>query len=454
MRLRLRAQMAIATGLIALIVVAVAGVVIALRIDHRDRALVDEQLQARAERVVTDIDKLLADGNGTQPGDDGYGDLLDGSESLVRLLDGSDVVAQRGAIPEQPLALPDRDGFTQVEIDGTAWRSFVLASGNGIRLQVLQSLEPVNERRAANTQLLSLVTLLAAVASGAAGWFAGSRVLRPLDRLTSGAVVIAEDPDPTHRLPTVSGPAEIATLSTTLNSMLDRLGASTETTRRFAADVGHELRGPLTASTTYLDTLLMRSDLNDEVRSQIHTARAQQARMVSTLAALQVLARVDAGAVPQLSEIEPGLLTEELVRLARIRHPETTFAFTDTTAGAVVHGWSEGLRIAIDNLLDNAAVHGRPGGTVCVNVTCADSTVNIGVGDDGPGIPEELREPLRARFARGSETSADGSGLGLALVDQQADLHRGHVTLGASQAGGLLVELVIPTQFDRESEPT
>lgn len=444
-RLTLRAQIAFATGLVALVVVAVAGAVIAMRIDHRDRDSVDAELQARAERVMVDVDKLLVDGTANQRGDDGYGDLLDGSESLVRLLDGDTVVAQRGAIPDQRLAPPTTDALTTISVDGDPWRSYVVTTDHGIRLQVLQSLEPVNDRLSANTQLIALVTLLAAVVSAAAGWVVASTVLRPLQRLTIGANQIADDPDPSHRLPDVETPSEVATLSTTLNGMLDRLGASAETTRRFAADVGHELRGPLTASNTYLETLLGRDDLPPSARSSAAAALEQQQRMVAALGALQVLARVDAGAVPSPTDIEPGLLVDELVRLARRRHPGTTYTVTDNSTGATVSGWSDGLRIAIDNLLDNAAIHGRQNGTIDVHVAHADPIVSISVADDGPGIPAEQRTHLRQRFTRGPSATSPGTGLGLALVDQQAMLHRGTLDLTDSPTGGLKVTLNLPS---------
>ena len=441
MNLTLRAQIALATALVALVVVALAGALIALRIDHRDRTIVDTQLAARAKRVTADIDKLLSDGNSNQPGDDGYGDLLDGSESLVRLLDGTTLVAQRGAIPDQPLPPPRRDGLSTVTVDGAPWRSYVVSSTDGIRLQVLQSLQPINDRRAANSRLVTLVTLLAALASGAAGWLVGSRMLRPLHRLTSGAVAIANDPDPNHRLPAVTGPAEVTTLSTTLNGMLDRLGASTETTRRFAADVGHELRGPLTASTTYLETLLTSDELTAEAREAVTAAHEQQQRMVATLGALQVLARGDARALPPPTDLEPGVLVEELIRLARRRHPQVTFTMIDSTDGATVSGWNDGLRIAIDNLLNNAAIHGRPNGNVDVSVHANDGHIEIHVEDDGPGIDPNDLELVRKRFTRRADPSTPGSGLGLALVDQQASLHGGSLTLTNSERGGLRAAL-------------
>ena len=443
-KLTLRAQIAASAGLVALVMVALAGAVIAIRIDHRDRDSVDVQLHARAERVLTDIDKLLADGNDSQRRDDGYGDLLDGSDSLVRLLDGDTVVAQRGAISDQRLAAPTADGFSTITVDSAPWRSYVMSAEGGIQVQVLQSLDPVNDRLTANTQLIALVTILAAALSGAAGWLAATTVLRPLQRLTIGAVAIANDPDPHHRLPEATTPTEIATLSTTLNGMLDRLGASAETTRRFAADVGHELRGPLTVTTTYLETLLAAKDLPSGARAATVAALEQQQRMVATLGALQILARVDAGAMPAPTEIEPGLLVEELVRLARHRHPDVTYTLTDSSDGATVSGWSDGLRIAIDNLLDNAALHGRPHGHVDATISTDDALVRISITDDGPGIPADQRAHLRRRFTRGPAATSPGTGLGLALVDQQSTVHGGNLELSDSPTGGLRVSLTLP----------
>src|SRR5882757_6886779 len=98
MRLKLvprsvRAQVTVCVAVLVMLVVAVAGLVITLRIDHRDREDVDRQLIAQAQKVQEDTGKLLTDGNN---GQNDYGGLLAGSESLVRLLSGDRVVAARG----------------------------------------------------------------------------------------------------------------------------------------------------------------------------------------------------------------------------------------------------------------------------------------------------------------------------------------------------------------------
>lgn len=106
--------------------------------------------------------------------------------------------------------------------------------------------------------------------------------------------------------------------------------------------------------------------------------------------------------------------------------------------------WEDGIRFALDNLLDNAALHGNPDGVVEASVTANGSDLVVLIDDDGPGIAPEDRERLTQRFSRGADRRSPGSGLGLALVDQQARLHGGRLVLGDAPAGGLRAILTIP----------
>lgn len=102
------------------------------------------------------------------------------------------------------------------------------------------------------------------------------------------------------------------------------------------------------------------------------------------------------------------------------------------------------LARAIDNLLDNAVRHAPRGGHVVLSALQADArTLTIRVDDDGPGVPESLRECLFEPFATGR---ADGTGLGLALAREVALAHSGemhHIAL-AGPASGTRFELEIP----------
>ncbi len=96
----------------------------------------------------------------------------------------------------------------------------------------------------------------------------------------------------------------------------------------------------------------------------------------------------------------------------------------------------------IGNLVENAAKYGN--GRVFMTVERHDSTVDIVVEDDGPGIPEREREALFARGAR-LDTDKPGTGLGLAIVRDVADIYGGRIRLEESEdLSGLLARLTLP----------
>jgi signal transduction histidine kinase len=97
----------------------------------------------------------------------------------------------------------------------------------------------------------------------------------------------------------------------------------------------------------------------------------------------------------------------------------------------------------IENLLENAARHGRPSGRVRLRVAANGSGAEVMVEDDGPGIPHAERERVTRRFARGPGATAAGSGLGLSIVDAEARRHGGGLTLSDSTLGGLRAQVTI-----------
>ena len=433
----LRAQLSASIALVVLLVVGLAGLAVALRIDHRDRTDVDRTLTQRADRVRDDADKLLSTGD-SRPQDD-YGGLLAGSSSLVRLIAGGTVVAERGDPPATPVPVPSATGFTTVTVDGVPWRSLVepLDPASGDRLQVLQSLEAVDQRLDDNRRLVGLAALVAAVLAAAGVWAVAGLVLKPLQRLRAGALAIQPAAEwRSARFPEIARPREVADLSTTLNAMVDRLHTSMLSTRRFTADAGHEMRTPLASLGADLESLRRNPDLPAGQRAETLAAMSSAYdRVVALLDGLQALARGDAGALPERAPVDVGDLVEEAVRQAARRHPDVTY--TAAVGPATVEGWPAGLRLAVDNLLDNAARHGRPAGHVRVDLHGEGGAVRIVVTDDGPGIPADLRDRMRQRFARGPDVRGPGSGLGLALVDQQAALHGGRLDLDDAPGGGL-----------------
>ena len=222
--------------------------------------------------------------------------------------------------------------------------------------------------------------------------------------------------------------------------MLERLGRSATdreralaATRRFAADAGHELRTPLTSVLTTLSALGRHPEMDDGRRAAlVGDALAEHRRFVQLLDGLQALARGDAIDVPE-SDVDLAEVADAAADAVRGRHRELRLEVRLPDTPVVVRGWEPGLRSVVENLVENAARHGRPGGHVRLSVGAGRRVV---VDDDGPGVPEDDRERIFAPFARVNGHERPGSGLGLALVTQQVAHHDGTIAVTDSPLGG------------------
>ena len=114
-----------------------------------------------------------------------------------------------------------------------------------------------------------------------------------------------------------------------------------------------------------------------------------------------------------------------------------------SSTSVLMLGMPAGLRLVIDNAIANAVKHG--GATqVQLSVISSSAGVEIAVDDNGSGVPEDERATVFRRFHRGTTASRSGSGLGLALVAQQAEIHGGTAALEVSPLGGTRLMLRMP----------
>ena len=454
----LRARITLAAVLAVALAGLAAGTALVAAVERDGRAAVDSDLRARVARIAPqpqrDDDFGAGFGRGRR-GPRGAERLLVGSGTFAQVSYGGQVYDQGGDLPRNPPAMPARDGFATIEIGGDKWRSLTMSLGpNGAdpRLQLASSLAPVDARADNLRRLVVLIGLAALALTALAAWGFTSLAVRPLGRLRAGAARVSGAADLSTPLPDDVGPVEVRSLARALNDMLARLRASTaateralHATRRFAADAGHELRTPLTGLRANLDALARNPGLAPAERDALVADTIdEQERIVHLLEGLQALARGEAAESLPREEVEIADLVDSALYAARRRHPGVAYELSDEIDEAMVHGWGGGLRLLVDNLLDNAALHGRPGGAVHVGLARENGALVVRVEDDGPGIPAAERERLLEPFARGADTTAPGTGLGLAIVAQQVALHDGELRLEESALGGLGVHVRLP----------
>ena len=277
---------------------------------------------------------------------------------------------------------------------------------------------------------------------GLASWLFASLLLRPLRRLRAATSRIAGTEDLDQRVPGDDGPSELRSLAASYNDMLARLGRSAAdreralaATRRFTADAGHELRTPLTSVQATLSALSRHPDIPVAQRTElVDDALSEHRRLVKLLDGLQAMARGDL-APGEVGEVDLAEVVSASLDQASSRHPAVTWSSSLPDEPVWVHGWEPGLRLVADNLLENAARHGRAdGGTVRI-AAAVDGPLLV-VEDDGPGIAEDERERIFEPFVRVGNGDVPGSGLGLALVAQQARAHGAVVEVDSADLGG------------------
>jgi signal transduction histidine kinase len=211
--------------------------------------------------------------------------------------------------------------------------------------------------------------------------------------------------------------------------------------REFVADASHELRTPLTSVLSNLE--LLQSTLEGEDAEIAESALRSSRRMRRLVADLLLLARADAGRVATRQSVDLRTVVRdaagEAMPLAEGHNLTVSIPGSDAPR-PVVHGSADDLHRLVLNLIENALRHTPDGTSVRVAVEAEGAHAVIRVGDDGPGIPDELRARIFDRFVRGAGDTyggarRGGSGLGLAIVKAVAESHHGTVELAAAGDG-------------------
>jgi two-component system OmpR family sensor kinase len=303
-----------------------------------------------------------------------------------------------------------------------------------VAIDVARELEPTNRA----FTILTVVGSATLVAVAVAGWLVAGRLLRPVRRLRETAERITAS-DLRERIP-IDGRDDISRLTETVNEMLDRLDTAMRNQRELLDDVRHELRTPLTIIRGHLE-LVDASDPAD-VRSTVELAIDELQRMAGLVDGLAALAEVRA-TVPEIEVIDLGKLTRDVAALASVI-PGHEWSSTEIGDGSVpldraliTQAWLQ--------LADNAAKYAPAGTPIELGSRIVDGQAELWVRDYGPGIRSGQEARIFERFARATEGSARGSGLGLAIVDRIARAHNGSARVESPGSGARFI-ISIPTE--------
>ncbi|MFC3070645.1 ATP-binding protein [Phenylobacterium soli] len=342
-------------------------------------------------------------------------------------------------------APPAENGFGEIDGPQDRWRVYTLhvpakkvtvqiGERSDIRLVLVQGI----------ALGLAVPLLLLVPTAGVLIWLSLSDGLRALRTL------IAEIGRRTMRdlspLSLDAWPRDLHPLVRSINRLFERIDRAVQNERRFVDDAAHQLRTPLAA--VKLQAQLIASEA-DPAERQLMTQQLVESvdRAAAMTDGLLTLARLGA----QGSAAGSGDLRDETVAaiadlapLAARRQVELSF----DGEGAFPGGDAVLMRLIAANLIENAINHAPEGSEVAVVLSRGEGRLRLSVADRGPGIPPAERARVLERFYRGPGAAANGSGLGLSIVNEAVRLLAGRLELRDREDGdpGLWVVVDLPAR--------
>lgn len=337
--------------------------------------------------------------------------------------------------PRTPLS-NGKDGLSNLWMKGKAWRVNTLYdSNNELTFMVA---ERTDYRQTLENKLTKDSIFIMLITYPFLGLLIWVIVGRGLDTLKKVANEVS------HRAPTYLKPVDLSAVPTEieplvkeLNSLFNRLQEAFEREKRFTADAAHELRTPLAALNTFTQ-IAIRAQTPEERKDALLKILAGVNRGTHVVQQLLTLNRMTPEAI-RTNAVSLDLAKEaadivaELAPEAIAKKIELELITGDTKP--IMIGHPTAIGILLRNLIDNAIRYSPEMTTVSVKIEDHGDKLALRVIDNGPGIPDELKERVFERFFRVLGNKATGSGLGLGIVLQIVKIHHAEIKLEKPESG-------------------
>ena len=279
-------------------------------------------------------------------------------------------------------------------------------------------------------------------------------IYRPLNLMTEASRQIARG-DYDHKIPS-QGPKELRELADSFNHMSEEVKNSQQQLRHFVADVSHELKSPLTSIQGFSQALMDGTASDEETKTKaVNIINSESKRMRRQVDELLELSRMQSGQFKMVKE--PVDLNEVLRRcydIFELQASEKDIHLTKKFSGSLfVNGDADRLEQLFSNLLDNAIKNTRSGGEISISSGKFGGFVEIGVADNGPGIPQDQLPNVFERFYQVTGVRT-GVGLGLAIAREITLTHGGTIEARSEPGEGTVFIIRFPAIAEHLSTET
>jgi signal transduction histidine kinase len=400
-----------------------------------------------------------------------------------------------GNVAEIAAGIFDNDGKISEPFDYKRFGDFdseytalahVMQLPNGFKLLVGRDLDEPG--RFSDLITNALITALAIMGVGAlAIWFfVGRAALKRIDQMSVASEKIMAG-DLSQRLPVMGAGDEFDRMSTSLNTMLERIERLNEGLRQVSDNIAHDLKTPLTRLRNRAEAALAGNKTSANYRDALEDMISESDQLIGIFSALLMISRVEAGsAAAQLNDMDLSAVALDAAELYEPAADEVGIKLlTDIDKDIKVNGSRELIGQTLSNLIDNAIKYAdvvpdgnaddndndnddakanananadvstgvRGDAVISIKLKKHGKELHLMVCDNGPGIPEDKHNDVIKRFVRLDKSrNKPGTGLGLSLVEAVMRMHGGALKLSTTNANdkdnpGLTVTLIFPMKL-------
>ncbi|MEC9100226.1 MAG: HAMP domain-containing sensor histidine kinase, partial [Pseudomonadota bacterium] len=283
---------------------------------------------------------------------------------------------------------------------------------------------------------LIIAVVIAIIITSALSLYLSRSITRPIRRLASAAEKIRSDRNGRHEISEVSERNdELGELSKALTQMTDDLWQRLDAIEKFAADVAHEIKNPLTSIRSAVETASKIKD-NEKREKLLALILDDVHRLDRLITDISDSSRLDTElSREKFTAIDIGKLLLAFYELRtsqkKFGEKNLTLDIMEGNAELLILGHEIRIVQVIDNIVDNAITFSPPHGNINIVVSADTKSVTITIDDQGPGIPKGKLDAIFDRFySERPPTEKFGlhSGLGLSICKQITEAHNGEIT--------------------------
>lgn len=373
----------------------------------------------------------------------------------VRVLknNGEMVFDSTDSMPSDVSSNYEPDNATQVAISNITVGESVVGS---VRVWVYGSetlMNHLDEQFRDNTyRALLLAAAVSIVIASLVGFVFARKLVSPINKVTRTAQALSEG-DFSARTD-MDGVGEVSRLGATLDEMARSIERDRELERRLTSDVAHELRTPLMAIQATVEAMI--DGVYDRDDEHLMLVDSEVRRLSRLVDALLKLSRLENRTQPFKEEIiNLGQLIEGIVISHEVFVVDSGLAIEYHAEPHVkVVGDPDKISQAVANLISNAVRYTPEGGSILVDVHQEGKIAAIDVSDTGVGLTPEEEQMVFSRFWRadsGRKRESGGLGIGLAVVKEIVDRHKGKVLVKGEKGVGSTFTILLPAYDEKQS---